>query len=128
MPPRLRGVKGHLRLVEEDYDPTPEELAKLERAKPTRVPRCAKCKLFPVANLREGSAHRAILENLELVLKSSRSLKRDETEKLFLAHLHVTRASKGRYCARCVNGSIIFADQTLEYLGAPKPKPESFKF
>jgi hypothetical protein len=115
MLPTLHGVLfvskriGHLRAVEQ-YDPTPEETAKAERAKPSKRPLCAKCKNFPRLEIWETVAYQinGAFRKIDSIMKSLRfpSLSRDDIVSLKRSHALLARASKAQYCKGCVTSTV----------------------
>ncbi len=106
--------------VLEHFDPTPEEISNAERAKPTRLPLCIKCKLRScVATFRTTEhglpeAFTALAD--ALTHADAANLTRADVERLRAGHKQLSRASRGRYCQPCVEGAVAFSMSILNSL------------
>lgn len=110
--------KSHLRLVTaETFDPTPEEVAAAERAKPTKKPICIRCKSAPCSELNQEEINKLLSACLSyMVSESFPTSPRVHIEQLQLAHDTLCRVRKGRYCRGCMESSLSFAEEILEKL------------
>jgi protein-arginine kinase activator protein McsA len=108
----------------DQFDPTPEEISKQERAKPAKAPLCIKCKNGRRVEIQESS-RKALSDAFValfdfLVSKNASQLTRKEVEQCKAAHLHLTRTSKGRYCVHCFDSSLSYAWEVIEAIASSK--------
>lgn len=107
------------------FDPTPEEVAKVERAKPTQHPLCIKCKNLKRIEVWETVSHRineAFLKLNDLLVYQVGEFSREEVGRLRTMHELLCRASKARYCEPCVTGTVAYVLETVAKLRVREPK------
>lgn len=115
--------RNHLRVVDapdaiEAFDPTPEETAKAERAKPLKRPICIRCKASPRIEIWQ-TVKLDIDKGFTLVIDLLTSprvsdLTRDQISSVRNCHELLARASKARYCKRCVESVTSYVQETVE--------------